>query len=133
MTQPDEEKHLLADFFRLWFAVRRTATTEHIVGEDTLDMEPEKVDRSYPLFGKVPLPRVMIQQLDMILTLGFLTPLRKKVLEDFQKLVQNNKPKSWMTIYLITFMSLHSCATLTDENYRNARKHGLQVPICLPY
>ena len=111
--------------------MRRTATTEYIGGDDTLDMEPETVDRSYPLFGKVPLPPVMIQQLDMILTLGFLTPLRKKVLEDFQKIVSNNKPKSWMTIYLITFMSLHSCATLTDENYKNARKHGLKVS--LPY
>jgi len=90
-------------------------------------MEPETTDRSYPLFGKVPLPPVMIQQLDMVLTLGFLQPLRKKVLEDFQKIVLANKPKSWMTIYLITFMSLYSCARLTAENYHNARKHGLKV------
>jgi hypothetical protein len=125
--QPLEEKLVLADFFRLWFAVRRTATTEYIFGDDTLDMEPETTDRSYPLFGRVPLPPVMIHQLDMVLTLGFLQPLRKKVLEDFQKIVLNNKPKSWMTIYLITFMSLYSCARLTAENYQNARKHGLKV------
>lgn len=90
-------------------------------------MVPETTDRSYPLFGKVPLPPVMIQQLDMVLTIGFLQPLRKKVLENFQKIVLNNKPKSWMTIYLITFMSLYSCARLTAENYHNARKHGLKV------
>jgi hypothetical protein len=90
-------------------------------------MEPERTDRSYPLFGKVPLPPVMIQQLDMVLTLGFLQPLGKKVLENFQKIVLSNKPKSWMTIYLITFMSLYSCARLTAENYQNARKHGLKV------
>jgi hypothetical protein len=118
---------LLGNFFRLWFAIRRTATTEHIVGEDTLDMTPETEDRSYPLFGKVPLPSVMIQQLDMILTLGILDPLRKQVLEDFQKLALVTNPRNWMTIYLITFMSLHSCAKITDENYRNARKHGLLV------
>jgi len=34
------------------------------VGDDLLDMEPETEDESYPLFGKVPLPPVMIQQLD---------------------------------------------------------------------
>jgi hypothetical protein len=90
-------------------------------------MIPETSDRSYPLFGKVPLPPVMIQQLDMIATLGLLRPLRKKVLEGFQKMVLANKPKSWMTIYLITFFSLHSCATLSAENYQNARKHGLKV------
>jgi hypothetical protein len=89
-------------------------------------MVPE-TDRSYPLCGKVPLPPVMIQQLDMVLTIGFLQPLRKKVLENFQKIVLNNKPKSWMTIYLITFMSLYSCARLTAENYHNARIHGFKV------
>jgi hypothetical protein len=116
----------------LWVAIRRTATTEHIVGEDTLDMDPETVDHSYPLFGKVPLPPVMIQQLDMVLTLGVLNPLRKKVLEDFQRMVVSNKPKSWMTIYLVTFMSLHSCAALSAENYKNARKHGLRRRYAMP-
>ena len=123
----------MSNLFRLWFAVRRTATTEHIAGDDTLDMEPETVDRSYPLFGKVPLPPVMIQQLDMILTLGILQPLRKKVLEDFQKIVLSNKPSSWLTVYLITFVSLHSCASVSAENYKNARKHGLRVRCLSPY
>src|SRR5436190_8709253 len=122
----------MGNFFRLWFAVRRTATTEHIVSDDKLDMEPETVDRSYPLFGKVALPPVMIQQLDMILTLGILQPLRKKVLEDFQKIVLSNKPSSWLTVYLITFMSLHSCASVSAENYNNARKHGLRVRYLSP-
>jgi hypothetical protein len=90
-------------------------------------MEPEKKDESYPLFGKIPLPPVMIQQLDMILTLGILEPLRKQVLEDFQRLALTSNPRNWMTIYLITFMSLHSCARITAENYHNARKHGLLV------
>ena len=115
----------MVNFLRLWFAVRRTHTTEHIVGEDTLDMQPETMDKSFPLFGKV--PPVMIQQLDMILTLGILQPLRKKVLEDLQKLILSNRTSSWMTVYLITFMSLHSCAVISNENYRNARKHGLRV------
>lgn len=129
---PEEEKILLCNFFRLWFAIRRTATTEHIVGEDTIDMLPETKDISYPLFGKVPLPPIMIQQLDMILTLGLLQPLRKRVLEDFHKIVIANKPKSWMTIYLITFMFAHSCAALSAENYQNARKHGLRRRYAMP-
>lgn len=125
--QSNEERKLLGNFFRLWFATRRTATTEHIVGPDTLDMEPETEDTSYPLLGKIPLPPVMIQQLDMVLTLGILDPLRKQVLEDLQKLALVMNPRNWMTIYLITFMSLHSCAKITAENYHNARKHGLLV------
>jgi len=95
-------------------------------------MVPETKDRSCPFFGKVPLPPVMIQQLDMVLTLGILQPLRKRVLEEFQKLVVANKPKSWMTIYLVTFMFLHSCAALSDENWHNARKHGLRRRYAMP-
>jgi len=118
LVAPPDEQALLSDTFRLWFAIRRTATTEFIVGNDTLDMEPEIKDRSYPLFGKVPLPPVMIQQLDMILTLGFLKPLRKKFLEDFQRLTMSNNPRSWMAIYLITFIACHSCAAVTAEHTR---------------
>ncbi|KAH7412815.1 hypothetical protein BKA64DRAFT_568269 [Cadophora sp. MPI-SDFR-AT-0126] len=132
VTAPPDEQALLSDTFRLWFAIRRTATTEWIVGNDTLDMEPEKKDRSYPLFGKVPLPPVMIQQLDMILTLGFLKPLRKNFLQDFQNLTMSNNPKSWMAIYLITFIACHSCAAVTAEHYKNARKHGLKRKYAMP-
>jgi len=131
-VESDEEKKLLGNFFHLWFAIRRTATTEHIVGEDTLDMEPETKDESYPLFGKIPLPPVMIQQLDMVLTLGILEPLRKQVLEDFQKLALATNPRNWMTIYLVTFLSLHDCAKITAENYQNARKHGLLRRYAIP-
>lgn len=119
-------------FFRLWAAIRRTATTEHIVGEDTLDMVPYTLDRTCPFLGKVPLPPVLIQQLDIVLILGILNPLRREVLTDFQKIVVANKPKSWMTIYLITFMLLHSCATLSAENYENASKHGFNRRYAMP-
>jgi len=108
-------------------AVRRTATIEHIVSQDKLDMVPEEVDKSYPLLGKVPLPPVMIQQLDIILTLGVLRPLQKQVLEDLQRLILSNNPRTWMTMYLITFMSLQSCSSLISENYRNARRQGYRV------
>ncbi|KAK5662535.1 hypothetical protein OQA88_8447 [Cercophora sp. LCS_1] len=127
-----EEADLLANYMKLWVAVRRTATLEHIVGPDKLDMVPEKEDKSYPLLGEVPLPPVMIQQLDIILTVGILLPLQKRVLEDMQKLILSNNPRTWMTMYLITFMSLHSCASLTSENYRNARRQGFRRRFSFP-
>lgn len=115
----------MRDYFRLWFAIRRTATVEHIASEEKLDME---ADESFPLGKGIPLPPVLIQQLDMILmskeTGG---DFERKFLEDFQKLASTKNPKSWMTVYLITFMSLHCCACLSEESYHNARKHGLQV------
>jgi hypothetical protein len=112
---------------KLWVAVRRTATFEHIISPDTLDMVPETEDKSFPFLGKVPLPPIMIQQLDIILTVGILMPLQKQVMEDLQKLILSNNPRTWMTMYLITFMSLKSCASLVSENYRNARRQGYRV------
>jgi hypothetical protein len=121
-----DESRLLMKVFQLWFAIRRTATTEHIDGTDKLDIAEVKI-KSSPHFGKVPLPPVMIQQLDMILILRVLRPLHKEVLEKFHKLLISGKPESSMTVYLITFMLLHSCGMITRENFENARKHGLRV------
>ncbi|KAI1121871.1 hypothetical protein F5Y10DRAFT_255370 [Nemania abortiva] len=131
-VQSEDEKRLMGNFFRFWFAVRRSATTEHITGEETLDMSPELVDKSFPLFGKIPLPPVMIQQLDMVLTLGILIPLQKQVLEDLQRIMLTNKPKAWLTVYVTVFICLHGCTLTTSENYRNARKHGLKRRYSLP-
>ena len=123
---------MLANYMKLWVAARRTQTLEHIVSQDKLDMTPETEDKSYPLPGKVPLPPVMIQQLDIILTVGVLLPLQKRVLDDMQRLVLSNNPRTWMTMYLTTFMSLQSCASLSAENYRNARRQGFRVGINFP-
>ncbi|KAK3364552.1 hypothetical protein B0T25DRAFT_443157 [Lasiosphaeria hispida] len=128
----EDEARLLANYMKLWVAVRRTATLEHIISQDTLDMVPETEDKSYPLLGKVPLPPVLIQQLDIILTVGVLMPLQKQVLEDMQKLIISNNPRTWMTMYLTTFMSLQSCASLSAENYRNARRQGFRRRYSFP-
>jgi len=127
-----DEARLLQNYMTLWTAVRRTATLEHIVGQDTLGMDPVADDKSSPLLGKVPLPPVMIQQLDIILTEGMLRPLQKTILDDLQRLILSNNPKSWMTMYLITFMSLHSCSSLVAENYRNARRQGYKRRFSFP-
>ncbi|PGH35483.1 hypothetical protein GX50_01698 [[Emmonsia] crescens] len=118
LTRNEEERVLMGNFFLLWFAIRRTATIDHIIGEDTLEMSPELDDRSCPWFGKIPLPPVMIQQLDMILTLGVLNPLREQVLEDFQKLLLANRPQSWMTMYL---MLRYAIPTTIKELHQSAK------------
>lgn len=125
--EDSEEGLFLANFFRLWFAIRRTHTLEHISGDDTLDMQPGVQNKAFPWAGKVPLPPVMIQQLDMILTLGVLQPLRKRYLADLQRHIGYRSSTSWMLVYLTVFMGSHGCAVTTAENYNSARRHGLKV------
>ena len=90
-------------------------------------MAADLKDRSSPLFGKIPIPPVMGAQMELMLTLTVLKPLRKSVLNQLQQVVSANKPKSWFTIYLCTFILLHSCALVTSQDYEYARKHGLKV------
>lgn len=131
--QDEQERTLMANIFRLFFAIRTTTRSEIIVGEDTLDLAPETKDRSYPNFGKVPIPPVMTQQYEIMLTLTVLQPLRKRVLTDLQKIILANNPRSWFTIYLCIFILLHNCALITDNQYKYARTHGLKVGLLLKH
>lgn len=92
-----------------------------------LGMTPELKDRSYPLFGKVPIPPVMGLQIDIMLTLNVLIPLRKTVLESLQQVMMSNRPKGWLTMYLCVFVLLHNSSLMTSWCYDYARKHGLKV------
>jgi hypothetical protein len=126
-VKQEEERTLIHTLLQLWFAIRQTTRSEFIVGEETLGMTPELKDRSYPLFGKVPIPPVMGLQLNIMLTLNVLLPLKQSILDQLQRIIFSNRPKSWFTIYLCTFILLHNCALITAWCYDYARKHGLKV------
>jgi hypothetical protein len=92
-------------------------------------MTPELKDRSYPLFEKIPIAPVMGAQLELILTLEVLRPLRKTVLDQLQRMVDAYKPKYWFTIYLSCFILLHSCSLATAWHYKYSRRNGVKVSI----
>ncbi|KAL2271981.1 hypothetical protein VTJ83DRAFT_1352 [Remersonia thermophila] len=123
--QPSEDGHLLEKAFELWFSIRLTADLPCLGGDETLGMEPVSVDDGSPMAGKIPLPAVTMQQIDAALMEEVLPQLRKGVMDGFRELMCN--PKSWMTVYLISFMLLHSCSMLTRK-HDEARKH--QSPAC---
>jgi hypothetical protein len=113
----------------LWFAIRHTTASEYLTGSETLGMTPEQKDRSYPLFGKIPIAPVMGAQLELIMTLMVLRPMRKKVLGQLQRMITANKPKSWFSIYLSCFILLHSCSLATAWHYKYSRRNGVKVSI----
>jgi hypothetical protein len=118
---------LLHNVLCLWSAIRHTTASEYLCGAETLGMTPEQKDRSYPLFGKIPIAPVMGAQLELILTLEVLRPLRKKVLDQLQLMIMANKPKNWFTIYLSCFILLHSCSLATAWHYTYSRRNGVKV------
>jgi hypothetical protein len=125
--QHDDESSLLSKVLCLWFAIRHTTASEYLCGPETLGMTPEQKDRSYPLFGKIPIAPVMGAQLELIMTLDILRPLRRQVLNQLQKMMAANKRKSWFTIYLSCFILLHSCSLATAWHYKYSRRNGVKV------
>jgi cbb3-type cytochrome oxidase subunit 3 len=118
---------LMSNLFRLWYVVRQTAIMEHIVGEETLGMTADTKDRPVRLDGKIPLPPIMSHQLDMMLSIKLVRPLKKGVLDNLQRIIIANRPKSWFTIYLCIFILLHTASVLTRHRYDYARTKGLKV------
>ncbi|KAL2270893.1 hypothetical protein VTJ83DRAFT_264 [Remersonia thermophila] len=126
-TAPSE-KSLLVATLDLWMSVRLTTKSFEIVGPDTLDM-PQNIieDKDNPLHGKIPLPPVMGAQIDSVIIHQIQPRLRRKALEQLQKMTQEKKQKTWLTTYLVTFILLHNIALITKHDADYARKHGMKT------
>lgn len=124
----DKEKELLNNTLNLWMSVRLTTKSFEIVGTETLGMPHTLIDdRANPLYGRIPLPPVMGAQIDSVLIHQIQPGLRRKTLEDLQKMTQGKKQKTWLTTYIVTFILLHNMALITRHDAEYARKHGLKV------
>ena len=95
-------------------------------------MAPQDWDPDCNHYGCVLVPPVISAQIQLLMTVIVMQPLKRSVLQKLQKLMEKNQPKSWFTIYLCVFILLHSCALLTSHENRRAKKHGLQVSCSEP-
>ncbi|SPQ17855.1 50ce7ba6-0193-4f39-84d7-23bed1b300e7 [Thermothielavioides terrestris] len=126
IATPLSERSLLMTTLDLWMSVRLTTKSFEIVGDDTLGMPRDIIkDQDNPLHGKIPLPPVMGAQIDSVIIHQIQPRLRRKTLEELQKMTQEKKPKTWLTTYLVTFILLHNIALITKHDADYARKHGL--------
>ncbi|KDN62222.1 hypothetical protein CSUB01_02451 [Colletotrichum sublineola] len=125
VSTPPDERDLLLQTLELWMAVRLTTKSIEIVGDETLGMNRDILDSSSPQHGCIPLPPVMGAQLDLILIHNIQARLRREMLEKLQKMTLQNKQKTWLTTYLVTFMLLHNIALVTDHDASYAQKHGM--------
>jgi hypothetical protein len=124
----ETQRSLLVSTLDLWMSVRLTTKSFEIVGDETLGMSRDLIsDDGNPLHGKIPLPPVMGAQIDSVLIHQVQSPLRRKVLDDLQKMTQERKQRTWLTQYLVTFILLHNIALITKHDADYARKHGMKV------
>ena len=88
---------------------------------------PQNWDPLCNNYGQVLVPPVMSAQIELMMTVHVLQPLKQEVLHGLQKLIEAKRNHYWFTIYLTVFVLLHSCALLTQFEHRQARKYGLEV------
>ena len=127
---PPAEQRLLASTLDLWMSVRLTTKSFEIVGEETLGMPRNLInDNSNALCGKIPLPPVMGAQIDSVLIHQVQANLRRKTLDELQKMICDRKTKTWLTQYLVLFILLHNIALITKHDAEYAKKHGMNASL----
>ncbi|KAG5940973.1 hypothetical protein E4U53_007511 [Claviceps sorghi] len=127
------QKKLLRSLFILWLALRHTTDLAYICGDDTLGMSPEVKDDTYPQFGHVSVPRMLIAQLDGINHNRLLFKYGHEVLRDLESCMFRNQAGHWWTIYLCTFILLHEATWLSADQYRHARNnYGAKIRYSIP-
>ena len=95
-------------------------------GADTLGMHPKFDDKSYPLWGRVSTPRMIVAQFDSI-NAKVVAPLRRKVLRTLEGLIKANRTQDWFTIYIAVFLLLHNVSTISADRRRHGRANGATV------
>lgn len=85
------------------------------------------MDEGSPYYGKTPVTPVMDFQIDNITIHQLLIPLRKKLLQELQKKVLNNKPEDFLEIYLTIFILLHNMELTIAHDRWFAMRYSMQV------
>ncbi|KAL8381019.1 hypothetical protein RB595_005355 [Gaeumannomyces hyphopodioides] len=130
-AKTQKQKDLLHNVFRLWVGCLKTSHPERICGDDKLGAE--SVDDPGSIFHKaVPIPVIMIAQMECIMYTRVLRPITRTVLRALNELVQENKPANWLTIYLTVFILFHCCSIITRRDAEFAQQCNLREEFANP-
>ena len=101
--------------------------SDRICSTECLNMEAQHYGPTCPNSGNILVPPVINAQIEIIMTVMVLIPMKKAVLKGLQELIRANRRGSWFAIYLCMFILLHSCALLTSADNEKAQKQGMKV------
>ncbi|KAF4464901.1 hypothetical protein FALBO_8256 [Fusarium albosuccineum] len=135
VKEDEKEAGILHNLFILWCAIRHTTGSFYIDGEEKLGMMPETEDESYPLLGKVSVPRMIVAQFDNLNYVWVLERYKNKLLKDIDWLMSQNlnNPRWWFTTYLIIFILLREASEMSADRYRHARaNYGERLRYSIP-
>jgi hypothetical protein len=97
---------------------------ERICSDEVLGMTPQIWDPEAGNFRNYLVPPVMQAQIEILTTALVMLPMKQVILKGLQNLIEKRQVESWLTIYLSTFILLHSCALLTRAEAVRAAREG---------
>jgi len=117
-------KSLVADSLDLWAISRMIEIPWEMCGPDTLGVSPV-TDATSPHKGRIPIPPIMDTQLDQIVIKTILTPLRERLVDKFERLINPARRESWWEIYLSAFILLNHIERLARHSVDHAKTHTM--------
>lgn len=127
MNQTELERTTLQSILRLWFSNRMCERGEYIVGDERLGMDQSILDASHDSAGKIPIPPMLGFQLAEVVVKYLQVPLAKSVMKYLQQLINTDKPASWFTLYLVSFLLLHGFSLQYEKMTQYAKRKGQEV------
>ncbi|PNH44716.1 hypothetical protein VD0004_g3030 [Verticillium dahliae] len=128
---PPQERELLENVFKLWFATQITLGSSWISSEDKLGIMPE-TDPAYPQPNKAPTPKMVVAQFDRLNPIYVLRQLRAKVLKGLEKLTQSPRRESFFTVYMTIYILLHVVTLTCQDRHDYARRHNNRLRYDMP-
>ncbi|KAH8685202.1 hypothetical protein BGZ61DRAFT_56602 [Ilyonectria robusta] len=123
---------LLGNTFILWLAIQHTTGSSYITGDDKLGMELETHDPTYPLQGKISIPRMIVAQFDNLNYTQVLEKYKKKVMTELRYFM-NRSNTQWFVVYLVLFILMQQASSTAADRSRHARANfGTSIRYSIP-
>ncbi|KAK0619374.1 hypothetical protein B0T14DRAFT_207330 [Immersiella caudata] len=128
--RPNDQKELLLEAVRLWFAIRHGIGTSTLSGEGSEGLEPIHVQASAFPKGTAPnMPRMIVAQFDSIRHVRIYKRLFPKVLKLLEKVLTSKNMGAWFTAYLVTFLFLDLVGSASEDRHRWAHANSGGKPL----
>jgi hypothetical protein len=111
---------------KLWVACRFIEEPWSIVGSEKLGMTLE-ANPNCPYHKRIPVPRIVDQQIDLIVINVILQQEMKKVLEMLKKKLKKEPWSDWFEIYLANFILLHNVELTMAHDVEFAKLNNLKT------
>ncbi|KAF3940061.1 hypothetical protein ABW19_dt0209659 [Dactylella cylindrospora] len=119
----ERQNGLIHGALDVWVGAHLAATERSLCGEELLGQPPDGIDdRTSPLFGLIPIPPQLDNQLDNHIIRG-MKDKASKLLKNIWTKLKNKKKVDWLELWITTYIMLNTVEFVTGIQQRYAKNH----------